>query len=38
MADQNEVSVLAQKYAMLRTQALDPEESKALLDRMLGEP
>lgn len=37
VADQDEVSVLAQKYAMLRTQALNAEESKALLERMLGE-
>ncbi|WP_323180861.1 helix-turn-helix transcriptional regulator [Streptomyces sp. NBC_01142] len=35
--DPNEVSILAQKYAMLRTQALNPEETKGLLDRLLGE-
>jgi len=31
------VSILAQKYAMLRTQALNPEETKGLLDQLLGE-
>ncbi|MEU4683191.1 helix-turn-helix domain-containing protein [Streptomyces xinghaiensis] len=35
IADPNEVSILAQKYAMLRTQALNPEDSKALLERLL---
>ncbi|WP_299537938.1 helix-turn-helix transcriptional regulator [uncultured Streptomyces sp.] len=35
--DPNEVSILAQKYAMLRTQALNTEESRDLLDRLLGE-
>lgn len=35
--DPDEVSVLARKYAMLRTQALNPEETKGLLDRLLGE-
>ncbi len=34
----DEVSALAQKYAMLRAQALNPEETKALLDRKLGAP
>ncbi|WP_260848622.1 helix-turn-helix transcriptional regulator [Streptomyces sp. SLBN-118] len=33
----DEVSILAQKYAMLRTQALNPEETKGLLDRLLGD-
>lgn len=33
----DEVSILARKYAMLRTQALNPEETKGLLDRLLGE-
>ncbi|MFD5097674.1 helix-turn-helix domain-containing protein [Streptomyces albidochromogenes] len=37
ITDLNEVSILAQKYAMLRTQALNPEETKGLLDRLLGE-
>lgn len=37
ITDPNEVSILAQKYAMLRTQALNPEETKGLLDRLLGE-
>ncbi len=32
-----EVSILAQRYAMLRTQALNPEDSTGLLDRLLGE-
>ncbi|WP_405588466.1 Scr1 family TA system antitoxin-like transcriptional regulator [Streptomyces sp. NBC_01092] len=33
----NEVSILARKYAMLRSQALTPQESKGLLDRLLGD-
>ncbi|WP_327354254.1 helix-turn-helix domain-containing protein [Streptomyces sp. NBC_01304] len=33
----DEVSALGQKYAMLRSQALNPEETKDLLDRKLGE-
>ncbi|MET3983898.1 Scr1 family TA system antitoxin-like transcriptional regulator [Streptomyces sp. PvR034] len=33
----NEVSILTQKYAMLRSQALNFAETKALLDRLLGE-
>ncbi|MFG2923453.1 Scr1 family TA system antitoxin-like transcriptional regulator [Streptomyces sp. NPDC048305] len=37
IADPDEVSILAQKYAMLRTQALNAEDTRALLDRMLGE-
>lgn len=36
ISDPDEVSILAQKYAMLRTQALNVEDSKDLLDR-LGE-
>ncbi|MFI9026819.1 Scr1 family TA system antitoxin-like transcriptional regulator [Streptomyces sp. NPDC053560] len=32
-----EVSILARKYAMLRTQALNRVETKRLLDRLLGE-
>ncbi|MFJ7264795.1 Scr1 family TA system antitoxin-like transcriptional regulator [Streptomyces globosus] len=35
--DINEVSILERKYAMLRTQALNPEETRAELDRLLGE-
>ncbi|NED91525.1 helix-turn-helix domain-containing protein [Streptomyces sp. SID11233] len=37
VADPDEVSILAQKYAMLRTQALNAEETRDLLDRLLGE-
>ncbi len=37
VADPDEVSILAQKYAMLRTQALNIEDTKGLLDRLLGE-
>ncbi|MEU6070479.1 MULTISPECIES: helix-turn-helix domain-containing protein [Streptomyces] len=37
VADPNEVSILARKYAMLRSQALSPEDSIGLLDRLLGE-
>lgn len=33
----DEVSILWQKYAMLRAQALNPEDSMALLDRLLGD-
>ncbi|WP_240509260.1 helix-turn-helix domain-containing protein [Streptomyces agglomeratus] len=33
----DEVSILERKYAMLRTQALNSEETKGLLDRLLGE-
>ncbi|WP_240137213.1 helix-turn-helix domain-containing protein [Streptomyces sp. MUM 178J] len=35
--DLDEVSVLQQKYGMLRSQALSPEESMRLLDELLGE-
>ncbi|GHE75406.1 helix-turn-helix domain-containing protein [Streptomyces vinaceus] len=35
--DPNEVSILAQKYAMLRSQALNVTDTKGLLDRLLGE-
>ena len=37
VSDANEVSILARKYAMLRTQALTIEDSRRLLDRLLGE-
>ncbi|MDI3409261.1 helix-turn-helix domain-containing protein [Streptomyces cavernicola] len=35
--DPDEVSVLQQKYGMLRSQALTPEESMSLLDDLAGE-
>ncbi|MHC5902456.1 helix-turn-helix domain-containing protein [Streptomyces sp. S6] len=37
VSDPEEMSILESKYAMLRTQSLDVEESKNLLDRLLGE-
>ncbi|MEU7054966.1 helix-turn-helix transcriptional regulator [Streptomyces sp. NPDC046197] len=37
VSDPNEVSILARKYAMLRTQALTIEDSRSLLDRLLGD-
>ncbi|MFE9417697.1 DUF5753 domain-containing protein [Streptomyces griseofuscus] len=37
VSDPEEVSRLARKYAMLRTQALNIQYSKGLLDRLLGE-
>lgn len=37
ISDPNEISILSQKYAMLRTQALNTEDTKGLLDRLLGE-
>ncbi|MET9147986.1 Scr1 family TA system antitoxin-like transcriptional regulator [Streptomyces sp. NPDC058319] len=37
VAAPDEVSVLARKYAMLRSQAMTPGESKGLLDRLLGD-
>jgi hypothetical protein len=37
VSEPDEVSILSRKYAMLRTQALNPEEAKSLLDRLLGE-
>lgn len=37
IADQDEVAILNQKYAMLRSQALTPEDTRNLLDRLLGE-
>lgn len=35
--DLDEVSILAMRYAMLRTQALNAEETQGLLERLLGE-
>ncbi|MFK0254318.1 DUF5753 domain-containing protein [Streptomyces sp. NPDC090445] len=35
--DPNEVSILTQKYAMLRSQALNVTATKGLLDRLLGD-
>jgi hypothetical protein len=37
IASPDEVSILERKYAMLRTQALNPQETKGLLDRLPGE-
>ncbi|KPI01938.1 helix-turn-helix domain protein [Actinobacteria bacterium OK074] len=37
VSDPEEVSILARKYAMLRSQALTPQESRSLLDRLLGD-
>lgn len=37
VSDPGEVSIVARKYAMLRAQALTPEDSRGLLDRLLGE-
>jgi transcriptional regulator with XRE-family HTH domain len=37
ISDPDEVSILTHRYAMLRTQALNPKETKGLLDRLLGE-
>ncbi|MFH8791934.1 helix-turn-helix domain-containing protein [Streptomyces sp. NPDC017941] len=37
IADPDEVAILAYKYGMLRSEALNPEDSRALLDRLLGE-
>ncbi|MFR9788370.1 helix-turn-helix domain-containing protein [Streptomyces sp. MB22_4] len=37
VSDPEEVSRLARKYAMLRTQALNNQDSKGLIDRLLGE-
>lgn len=36
--DPDQVSVYQQVYGMLRSQALTPEETKSLLDDLLGEP
>ncbi|MEV8593116.1 helix-turn-helix transcriptional regulator [Streptomyces sp. NPDC052012] len=37
IANPDEVGILTQKYAMLRTQALNTEDTRAMLDRLLGE-
>ncbi|WP_326810963.1 helix-turn-helix domain-containing protein [Streptomyces scopuliridis] len=37
VSDPDKVSIMARKYAMLRSQALTPEESRDLLDELLGE-
>ncbi|MFF1588743.1 Scr1 family TA system antitoxin-like transcriptional regulator [Streptomyces sp. NPDC058286] len=37
VAVRDEVSILERKYAMLRAQALTPQDSKGLLERLLGE-
>jgi len=37
MADPDGVAILTQKYAMLRTQALNAEDTRDLLDQLLGE-
>ncbi|WP_055525046.1 helix-turn-helix domain-containing protein [Streptomyces graminilatus] len=37
VSDPDEVSILARKYAMLRSQALSPRDSRGLLDRLLGD-
>ncbi|MFF7752720.1 Scr1 family TA system antitoxin-like transcriptional regulator [Streptomyces sp. NPDC007971] len=37
VSDADEVSILARKYAMLRTQALTSQDSMGLLNRLLGE-
>ncbi len=37
ISDPDEVSILARKYAMLRTQALNTAQTCGLLDRLAGE-
>ncbi|MFJ4682784.1 Scr1 family TA system antitoxin-like transcriptional regulator [Streptomyces sp. NPDC091377] len=37
ISNPDEVTILTQRCAMLRTQALNPEETRALLDRLLGD-
>ena len=37
VSNPDEVSILTQKYAMLRAQALNPEETLRLLNRLVGE-
>ncbi|MFD3874874.1 Scr1 family TA system antitoxin-like transcriptional regulator [Streptomyces sp. NPDC058623] len=38
VSDLDEVSILTSKYAMLRTQALNPQETRDLLNKLLGDP
>lgn len=37
IADMNDIAILTQTYGMLRSQALNPDETRALLDQILGE-
>lgn len=37
VSNAGEVSILERKYAMLRSQALSPKETRGLLDRLVGE-
>ena len=37
IADPKAISILQQRYAKLRSQALTPEDSRSLLERMRGE-
>ncbi|MGW0731291.1 helix-turn-helix domain-containing protein [Streptomyces sp. NPDC002851] len=37
VSDPDEVSILARRYAMLRSQALTPKKTKGVLDHLLGE-
>ncbi|MFD5139619.1 Scr1 family TA system antitoxin-like transcriptional regulator [Streptomyces sp. NPDC058378] len=37
ISDPDEVSILTQRYAMLRTQALNTEDTRSLLDQLLGD-
>ncbi|MGW7437411.1 helix-turn-helix domain-containing protein [Streptomyces sp. NPDC054849] len=37
ISDPDEVSIMARRYAMLRTQALNTEQTRGLLGRLLGE-
>ncbi|WP_229867422.1 helix-turn-helix domain-containing protein [Streptomyces gelaticus] len=37
ISNPDEISIISQRYAMLRTQALNAEDTKSLLDRLLGE-
>lgn len=37
ISDRDEVSVLTQRYGIIRAQALSPEESASLIERLAGE-
>lgn len=37
ISDPDEAATMSLKYAMLRSQALSPQDSKSLLDSLLGE-